>query len=308
MAIQGLQKYATVSFHESEIALTPSELIEASQGVDLIVADRLTTVPAVVFESLPHLKAVLRCAVDVRNIDITAASQNGVLVTRAKPGFVESVAELIVGFMVDLSRGVSRYVGSYQKSEIPTAIMGQQLCGSLIGIIGFGAIARHTADIANAIGMEVLAFDPYVKDVPSFVKLVNLETLLSSCDYVVCLAVATEETENLMDCKKFRLMKKSAFFINPSRGNLVHEADLIEALQNGTILGAALDVGRASDQMPSIEVANLPNVIATPHIGGLTPPAILAQALDTVNQVKEISIGLVPHGALNAGEWSRRNF
>ena len=306
-AILGLQKFGTVYFHESEIALSPQDLVSAAQDIDLIVADRLTAFPSVVFESLPKLKAVLRCAVDVRNIDIDAATQHGILVTRAKPGFIESVAELIIGFMVDLSRGLSSYVNSYHRNEIPQAIMGKQLSGATIGIIGFGAIARHTADIANAFGMEILAYDPYVKNTPPFVRLVNLETLLGLSDYVVCLAVATLETENLMNAKSFQLMKKSAFFINPSRGNLVQEADLIKALQNGTISGAALDVGRGSDQMPTIELASLSNVIATPHVGGLTPPAILAQALDTVEQVGEISEGLVPHGALNADNWSRRN-
>ena len=306
-AISGLKAFGSVAFHESEIALSPNELIEAAKGVDIIVADRLTTVPKIVFDSLPHLKVVLRCAVDVRNIDIAAASHQGVLVTHAKPGFVESVSELVLGLMVDLSRSVSLYAHAYHRGEVVQAGMGQQLSGCKVGIIGFGAIARHTANILNVMGMDILVYDPYVGKVPSFVQQTSLEELLGESDYVICLAVATEETENLMNAARFRLMKKSAFFVNPSRGNLVDEGALFEVLKNRQIAGAALDVGRETDQMPNTKIAALPNVVATPHIGGLTPPAILAQALDTVDQVGELSRGMIPHGSLNAEHWTRRN-
>jgi D-3-phosphoglycerate dehydrogenase len=305
-AISGLKALGAVIFHESETALSPTELIAAAKDVDLIVADRLTTVPKIVFDSLPNLKAVLRCAVDVRNIDIDAASQNGILVTHAKPGFVESVAELIFGFLVDLSRGVSQYVNAYKAGKPLAAKMGQQLSGSKIGIIGFGAIARHTAEIAHTLGMQIVIYDPYVGATPTFVQKVGLDEILKSSDYVVCLAVATQETESLMNIDRFKLMKKSAFFINPSRGNLVDEQALLYALQNHLIAGAALDVGRYPEQMPNPSIALLPNVIATPHIGGLTPPAILAQALDTVEQVEELTKGTIPHGSLNQNEWTRK--
>lgn len=305
-ALAGLRALGEVTLHESETALAPDALIKAASGVDIIVADRLTTVPSVVFESLPGLKVVLRCAVDVRNIDIPAASSQGILVTHAKPGFVESVTELVIGFMVDLSRGVSSYNATYHSGHIAQAKMGRQLSGSTIGVIGYGAIAKHTAFVAQALGMRVLAYDPYVQQVPEFVALVTLETLLSESDYVVCLAVATEETENLMNAKRFSLMKKDAFFINPSRGNLVDEQALQNALERGDIAGAALDVGRDTDQMPTLALASRANVIATPHVGGLTPPAILAQALDTVEQVRELSRGEVPHGSLNAKTWTRK--
>jgi D-3-phosphoglycerate dehydrogenase len=101
-------------------------------------------------------------------------------------------------------------------------------------------------------------------------------------------------------------MKKDAVFVNVSRGNLVDEAALADALRSGQIAGAAMDVGRAVDQMPTPALAALPNVIATPHIGGLTPPAIAAQALDTVEQVRELARGQVPHGAVNAAHWKKR--
>src|SRR5262249_13436126 len=124
-------------------------------------------------------------------------------------------------------------------------------------------------------------------------------------DFVVCLAVATEATENLMDAAAFLLMKPSAYFINVSRGNLVDEAALERALDEKRIAGAALDVGRAPDQMPSLRLARRPDVIAPPHIGGLTPPAIEHQALETVAQVGEIVRGQAPVGAVNTDAAAR---
>ena len=235
----------------------------------------------------------------------TAASAAGVLVTRAGPGFVQSVAELALGFMVDLSRGVSRATADYHSERKPEIIMGRQLAGSRLGIIGYGSIGRYLADIAKVLGMEVLVADPHAAVSDAAIRHVPLDDLLVRSDYVVCLAVANEQTENLIGQAALARMQKHAFFINLSRGNLVDEAALSAALRENRIAGAAMDVGRALDQMPSPELAKLPNVIATPHIGGLTPPAIESQSLETVRQVGAIISGDVPIGAVNAGRWTR---
>ena len=124
--------------------------------------------------------------------------------------------------------------------------------------------------------------------------------MLAQSDFVVCLAVATAETENLMNEAAFARMKRGAFFLNPSRGNLVDEAALRAALDSGHLAGAALDVGRAPDQMPTPELAAHPRVVATPHIGGLTPAATLHQAMDTVRQVAALAVGRLPENAVNA--------
>jgi D-3-phosphoglycerate dehydrogenase len=189
---------------------------------------------------------------------------------------------------------------------MPEVRMGRQLQGSTIGIIGYGAIGRNLASVAKALGMEVLVADPHVAVETPDLQQVGFEALMAGADYVVCLAVATDTTENLIDATALARMKQDAVFLNLSRGNLVDEAALAAALREGRIAGAAMDVGRATDQMPSPELARLPNVIATPHIGGLTPPAIQAQAFDTVAQVRAIIAGEIPHGAVNADSWSRR--
>lgn len=305
-ALAELRALAEVKLHDRDQALQPDELIAAASDVDLVVADRLTTGPAPIFAALPRLRAFLRCAVDIRNIDVEAASAAGILVTRARPGFVASVTELALGFMVDLSRGISRTTAQYQAGRPAEARTGRQLSGSSVGIIGFGAIGRNLAGLCATLGMTVLVADPHAVVEDARFRQVPLETLLAEADYVVCLAVANERTENLIDARALALMRREAVFLNLSRGNLVDEPALAEALTSGRIAGAALDVGRALDQMPSPEVARLPNVVATPHVGGLTPPAIESQAFDTVAQVRAILAGEVPEGAVNTERWTRR--
>jgi D-3-phosphoglycerate dehydrogenase len=185
--------------------------------------------------------------------------------------------------------------------------MGRELRGSTLGIIGYGQIARYLARLAGAFGMRIVVTDPYVQVADVGVEQAPLGTLLAAADYVVCLAKATEETESLLAADAFAAMKPSACFINAARGNLVDESALLQALDTGRIAGCALDVGRAPDQMPSPDLARHPRVIATPHIGGLTPPAIEHQAMETVAQVTEILAGRVPVGAVNAAEaWRMR--
>ena len=305
-ALAGLQAIAEVKLHEANDALDAAGLIEAARDVDIIVADRLTAGPGEIFPALPGLRAFVRCAVDIRNIDVGAASAAGILVTRAGPGFVQSVAELALGFMVDLSRGVSRATADYHAARKPEVIMGRQLAGSRLGVVGYGSIGRYLAGIAKILGMEVLVADPHATVSDADIQHVLLDDLLARADYVVCLAVANEETENLIGQAALARMQRHAFFINLSRGNLVDEASLSAALCENRIAGAAMDVGRALDQMPTPELAKLPNVIATPHIGGLTPPAIESQSLETVRQVEKIIAGEAPVGSVNANSWTRR--
>jgi D-3-phosphoglycerate dehydrogenase / 2-oxoglutarate reductase len=305
-SLNGLQAIADVQLHQSDNALDAFGLIAAAGDVDIIVADRLTAGPSEIFPRLPKLRAFVRCAVDIRNIDVDAASNAGVLVTQAGPGFVQSVAELALGFMVDLSRGVSRASADYHAGRKPKVTMGRQLAGSRIGIIGYGSIGRYLARIAKVLGMEVLVADPFATVKETDIAHVPLDDLLGRSDFVVCLAVANDKTENLIGQAALARMAPHAFFINLSRGNLVDEAALTAALRENRIAGAAMDVGRALDQMPTPELAKLPNVIATPHIGGLTPPAIESQSLETVRQVEKIIAGEVPVGAVNADRWTRR--
>ncbi|WP_407188093.1 hydroxyacid dehydrogenase [Bradyrhizobium centrosematis] len=305
-SLSGLRATAEVILHEGDDPLDAAGLVRAAQEADIIVADRMTEGRGEIFAQLPRLRAFVRCAVDIRNVDVDAASEAGVLVTRAGPGFVQAVAELALGFMVDLSRGISRSTAEYQAGRKAEARMGRQLAGSRIGIIGYGSIGRYLAEVAKLLRMEVLVSDPYADVSDAAIRQVGLDELLAASDYVVCLAIANEQTENLIGEAALARMQKHAFFVNLSRGNLVDEPALARALLEHRIAGAAMDVGRAPDQMPTPELAKLPNVIATPHVGGLTPQAIEYQSLETVRQVEAIVKGEVPPGAVNADRWTRR--
>jgi D-3-phosphoglycerate dehydrogenase len=298
-ALGRLRQQGEVRLNETGAALTTAQLVELAKGCKVIVSDRMTEGPAAVFDGLPDLVAFVRCAVDIRNVDVGAAAAHGVLVTRASPGFIDSVAELALGMMVDLARGIADATLAYRVGVQPKARMGRQLRGSTLGIIGYGHIGTRLAQLGQALGMRLMVSDPYVRVVEHEIRQTDLGTLLVESDFVVVLAVATEETENLIGPEELGWMKPSAYLINVSRGNLIDETALAAALREGQIAGCAMDVGRAADQTPSPELARLPNVVATPHIGGLVPEAIAHQALETTRQVEQILKGQAPAGAVN---------
>ena len=300
-ALAGLRAVGEVKLHEGAAPLEGEALIAAAADCELIVSYRQSAAPAALFQRLPKLVAFLRCAIDIRNVDVAAASKAGVLVTQASAGFVTAVAEMVLGFLVDLSRGITRSTIDYRAGCVPPARMGRELKGSTIGVIGYGAIGKELVRMAKALGMRVLINDPY-----QHVQQVSLDELLAQSDYVVPLAVATPQTENLIGAAAFAKMKRSAYLINVSRGNLVDEEALAAALDEGRIAGCAMDVGRAPDQMPTPRLAARPDVIATPHAAGLTLPAIEHQSLETVAQAAEIVNARAPKGAVNAEHWERK--
>lgn len=304
-ALAGLEAVAEVRRGTSEVPWTIDALAAAAQDSDIIVSYRITEGSAALLSKLPRLLAFCRCAVDIRNIDVATAGKLGILVTQASAGFVASVSEWIVGAMIDLSRQISASTLEYRAGLTPSPVMGRELRGATLGIIGYGQIGRYLADLGLAFGMRVVISDPHrAVDHPKLTQLTQSE-LLSKSDYVVCLAIANEQTENLMDATAFAQMRPTACFINASRGNLVDEAALLRALDAGTIAGCAMDVGRAPDQMPSPELARHPRVIATPHIAGLTLPAIEHQSMETVHQVRSLLQGDMPVGAVNAAHAHR---
>lgn len=304
-AVAALAAVAEASFNPEDRELSTPELIEAAGGCDAIIAYRQTPAPRELFAGLPRLAAFLRCAVDIRTVNVAAAGEHGVLVTQASAGFVPAVAEWVLGAMLDLARSTTAYASAYHGGQRPEPMMGRELRGATLGIIGYGRISRRLGELGVALGMRVLVADPHVEVSGHGLRQVELPALLAAADFVVCLAAATAQTANLMDARAFAALRPGAYFINASRGELVDEQALLAALDSGRLAGCALDVGRAADQMPTPELARHPRVIATPHVGGLTPGAIEHQALETVAQVEAIFQGRIPHGAVNAPQATR---
>lgn len=297
-ALAALRQVAEVVTHEGASPLSGAALAAAAAGCQAIVADRATPGTAETFAAAPDLLAFLRVAVDVSTIDIEAASRAGVLVTQATPGFVDSVAELAIGMMVDLARGISGYAAEFHAGRVPEPRMGRQLAGRTLGLIGYGRIARRVAEIAAAMRMRVLAHDPHAAIEGA--EPVALDRLLAESDVVMPLAVANAATRHIVGAAALARMKRGALLVNLSRGQLVDEDALAAALNIGQVAGAALDVGSAPDQWPHPALAARPDVVATPHVGGLTPEAAEHQAMDTVRQVAALAEGRLPEGALNA--------
>ncbi|MFI5012825.1 MAG: NAD(P)-dependent oxidoreductase [Hyphomicrobiales bacterium] len=304
-AVAALRDMAEVAVNPTGRVLDADGLALHARGCEIVVSDRQTPGYGAFFDKAPDLVAFLRCAVDIRNVDREAASRNGILITQATPGFAASVAELAIGFMVDLARHVSASVVEYRNGAEASVRMGRQLSGSTLGIIGYGVIGEYLGKLGLALGMNVLAHDPHRKIADAGVRQLAFEEVLAQSDFLVCLAVATPATENLMDAAAFAHMRRTAFFLNLSRGNLVDEAALARALDDKRIAGAAMDVGRAQDQKPSLILARRPDLIATPHTAGLTPSAIEHQAFDTVEQVRALLAGKLPKGAVNTDEATR---
>ena len=251
-ALAALRELAEVRLNERDAALDPPALIAAAADVDVIIADRLAAAPAEVFGALAPLKAFLRVAVDIRNIDVAAASAGGVLVTRAQPGFLTAVAERALGFLFDLARGIARASADYHEGRQPDVRLGRELAGATAGVIGYGAIGRHLAPVLAGLGMRVLVSDPHARVAPGSFEQVALDDLLARSDYVVCLAVAAAETENLIDARALARMRRDACFINLSRGNLVDEAALMQALREGEDRGRR--AGRRPRDRPDADV------------------------------------------------------
>lgn len=304
-ALAALRDLCEVRLHEGETVPEPAALAAMAEGCQIVLSDRQSPGTAAFFDAAPDVVAFLRCAVDIRTIDVEAASRNGVLVTRATSGFAVSVAEMALGFMLDLARGISDSVAAYRAGRAPQARRGRTLAGATLGIIGLGVIGSELARLAQALGMTVLAADPHRRTEAPGVRLVELPALLVQADFVVCLAPATPETENLMDAAAFAQMRPGACFLNLARGELVDDAALAAALDTGRIVGAALDVGRAPDQMPAPALACRADVLATPHVAGLTPEAVEHQAFDTVAQVRALVEGRLPEHAVNAARAHR---
>src|SRR5580765_4338507 len=149
-ALAGLQALGEVVLNSNEKPLEGESLVRAAADCDLVVSYRQSPAPAALFERLPRLVAFLRCAIDIRNIDVAAASRAGVLVTQASAGFVTSVSELVLGLMIDLSRGITSAAANFHARKAPGAAMGKELKGSTLGVIGYGQIGREVVRLGEA--------------------------------------------------------------------------------------------------------------------------------------------------------------
>jgi D-3-phosphoglycerate dehydrogenase len=298
-ALPRLTAIAHVAVNPTGVDLSTPDLITHAAGYDVVIAHRATPGESALFERSPGLVAFLRTAVDVSTVDVEAASRHGVLVAHAAKSFVASTAELALALTLDLLRNVTESTLDYRSGAEPPQRPGRQLRGRVAGIIGYGAIGSYLADALRALGVEVLVCDPAVDATADGFEQVAFDELLRRSEIVYPLAPAQLSTTDLIDATAIAAMRPGVLLVNVSRGELLDERAVATGLDSGRLGGLALDVGRAADQRPSPGLAGRPGVVATPHLGGLTPENADAQSASAVEQVRAMLDGAMPPRAVN---------
>lgn len=253
--------------------ITPEQLLVELPNYDGMVVRSRTKVRKDLIDVCPNLKVIVRGGAGLDTIDHEYAKSKGIAVMNTPLANSKSVAELAIGYMLMLAR--SLYAASAtMKAEKweKKAFNGDEIGGKTLGLIGIGNIGKETARRAIAMDMSVVAYDPYVNEVPDGIKLVSLDELLAQADYISLHLPKTKESTNMIGAEQFAKMKNGVRIVNCARGGIVNEDALYEALTNGKVAGAALDV--FNEEPPTDwKLAKLDNVIASPHIGAATKEA-----------------------------------
>jgi D-3-phosphoglycerate dehydrogenase / 2-oxoglutarate reductase len=268
-----------VRFAEADRPLDEEELVELVRGCWGLIAG-VDPVTAAVLDAGP-LQVVVRFGSGTDNIDMAAAGRRGVRVAATPGANARSVAELAIGLLLALARHLvlhDREVrsGSWSRHT------GIELAGRRLGVVGYGAVGRQVADIARALGMEVMATDPEIREAD--VPLVDLTTLLASSDAVTLHAPLTDDTRAMIGAAELARMRPQALLVNTSRGGLVDERALAEALAASRIRGAAVDTFEREPPKGS-RLLELNNFVASPHAGGATVEAVTRAGIIAVREL-----------------------
>jgi D-3-phosphoglycerate dehydrogenase len=259
----------TVDVHDD---ITPEQLVKELPTYDGMVVRSRTKVRADLIDAAPNLKVIVRGGVGLDTIDAAYARSKGIVVMNTPLASAASVAELTIGFMFTLARQInvitqSMVAGKWEKKRFE----GEELGCKTLGIVGVGSIGKEVAKRALALGMEVIAFDPFVASVEG-VKMVTLDELLAQADYITFHVPLTDQTRNMISKAEFEKMKSGVRIINCARGGVVDEDALYDAIVAGKVAGAALDV-YAKEPCEGHKLFSLDKVIGSPHIGAATREA-----------------------------------
>jgi D-3-phosphoglycerate dehydrogenase len=271
-----------------DIELTPQQLKEKIKDYDALVVRSKTKVTKDIIEAADKLKAIGRAGVGVDNIDVEAATKKGIVVMNAPAGNTLSAAEHAIAMLFALSRNIPQaHSGLKCKRWEKKKYAGVEVYGKTLGIIGLGRVGAHVARMAKGIGMKVVGYDPLIPEERAKelgIELVELDRLLKESDYVSLHIPLTPETQHIIGERELKLMKNCARVINCARGGVVDEGALYEALKNGDIAGAALDVFK-EEPLSDSPLLELDNVIVTPHLGASTQEAQVKVAVDIAHTI-----------------------
>jgi glyoxylate reductase len=273
-AVAELKSFCEVRmWHEEETNVPREQLLKEVGDVDALWSTLSDSVDRELLDAAPNLKIVSNLAVGYNNIDLDAAREKGMTVTNTPDVLTEATADLTFALLLATARRIieaERTVRSGEwKSWTPMGLTGQSVYGATLGIIGMGRIGEAVAKRGQGFGMKVIYHNRTRKSLED-VKYAELDELLKTADYVVIMTPLTEETKGMIGKRELSLMKKSACLINSARGGIVDEDALYEALKNGDIWGAGLDVFEEEPVSQDHPLLSLPNVTVLPHIGSAT--------------------------------------
>lgn len=288
IGLEKLKAKFDVTVGGGEEILSRAELMDKISDVDAIVSTVNEPLDKDVIDAGKQLKVIACMAVGYNNVDVEYATQKGIMVTNTPGVLTDTTADLTWSLLMAISRRVVEgdsfiRAGKYKKWR-PKMLLGSDICGKTIGIIGFGRIGQQVAKRASGFDMKILYYD-VVPISPEIEKEYNatrveVDTLLKESDYVTLHTLLTKETRHLINEKRLSLMKSSAYLINASRGPVVDEEALVKALQKKQIAGAALDVYENEPKLTP-GLAELANVVLLPHLGSAT--------LETRNKMAEMA-------------------
>ena len=300
----GLEPLRAAGFAiEKKTGLKPAELVAALQGCDGLVVRSETKVTDALMSSAPQLRVVGRAGVGVDNIDVPGATARGIVVMNAPDGNTITTAEHTMALLIALARSVpqansSLRAGLWERKSF----VGVELQGKTLGIIGLGRIGRAVASRARAFGMTSVAYDPFIapeqaRDLD--IEVAPLEEVFARADFLTVHTPLTNETRGIVGREAFSRMKRGVRIINCARGGLVDEAALAEALAEGIVSGAALDVFEKEPPPADHPLLALPQVIATPHLGASTTEAQEGVAFTVAEQMRDYLLTGALRGAVN---------
>lgn len=284
--------------YDPKLVDRPGDLRAAAAGAKALIVRNRTQVRGDLLVEAAKLKVVGRLGVGLDNIDVDACAKRGIKVFPATGANDVSVAEWVIATAMLLLRGAYGATHDVVAGTWPrNRLMGREIAGKTMGLVGFGAIAREVAQRAAALGMQCIAFDPYLPDDHAAWRLAKrhgLEPLLREADVVSLHVPLTDGTANMIDGLRLKRMKKDAILLNAARGGVVDEAALVDALKAGLLGGAALDVFAEEplDQARGALFADCPNLVLTPHIAGVTQESNVRVSHVTVaNVVRTLTEG-----------------
>ena len=278
-----------------ERKLAPDELLKEIPRYDALLVRSETKVTRAVIGVADKLKVIGRAGVGVDNIDVASAKDRGIAVVNAPLAATNAVAELTLAHMLSLARMLPRADASTRAGKWDKkSLKGVELSGRTLGLLGVGRIGGRVAELAKAFGMQVLAFDPYVTDEKAremgVVKMDDPREMARRSDFVSIHVPLTEETRHMVNEDMLAAFKEGSFVLNLSRGGIIDEKALHQAVKSGHIAGAALDVFEV-EPLKDTPLAELPSVHLTPHVGASTQEAQQKAGLMVAEQVRKVLAG-----------------